>query len=148
VLWTIVGPVGLAPTAVVCLLAATLGDRLERQGAVAVAGGAGFTLAMQALFHRPGPTPALLLGDAGVMCLLIRLTWRTDRFWTVFAVGAQGLVVMLHLIKLASPHLPVGPYLRALSLSGLGVLASLGSGATTAVRARFRRVPPSAETEP
>jgi len=141
VLWTIVGPVGLAPTAVVCLLAATLGDRLERQGAVAVAGGAGFTLAMQALFHRPGPTPALLLGDAGVMCLLIRLTWRTDRFWTVFAVGAQGLVVM-------SPHLPVGPYLRALSLSGLGVLASLGSGATTAVRARFRRVPPSAETEP
>lgn len=134
---TIWGLAGLCVTVGLCGFAAAIGERPERRAASAVVAGTTISLLAQALLHRPDPA---VLGAvaAAVLWALVRLTWKSGRVWPTFAVGLQGLVVAVHLLRLVAPGLPARSYSIAVSVADAGVLIVLAAGAWAAWRKRSR----------
>ena len=126
---------GAAAVTVVAGAAVAFGGALERRAAAWIWAAWMMTPLLQALSGEFDPAMLFAVVDATMLMILTGLAWRSGRTWTLAAVAAQALSLVIDLVRLAAPFGSYA-YLTALAVAAYGLLAALAWGVWTSWRAR------------
>lgn len=124
-----------AATVVLLALTAMVGRRTERVAVAAYLGSWAATLASYSVFggaYVPGVT---LIADLLFLVVLLRLGWKSDRTWPVWATGPQAILVAVHFAYAQEPELGRRALAAAINFATFAVLALMVWGA---VRVRIK----------
>ena len=128
--------IGLVAVTATCALALAFGGKVERRAGVWIWAGWVLSLFVQRLAGRFDPALLFSVVDATMLGVLVALTWRSGRRWTVWAVTLQGVEVGVDLLRLLTPRLHAWTYLSALAVVSYLLLASLLAGVWSSWRRR------------
>lgn len=131
-LWLIQSAVVLTLLAV----AAVVGRRPERSAVAGYSAAWALTLAGYNLFQGVYAVAVMAVADIGLLLLFLRLGWKSDRRWPVWATGPQAVLVATHFAYAQEPEVGRTALAVAVNLATFSVLALIVAGA---VRTRFRR---------
>ncbi len=122
--WAIIGDV-LA--LLLCPYALIRGGFAERSGAAVIGIGWIVTILLQSAI--PGPNLAIFLVDLAAMILLLLISIRVRKIWTLFAAAFQFNAVAVHVVSHFFPQVGVVSIITFIEFwGGYGLLAALGAG--------------------
>lgn len=124
-LGVLLGYLGLAVAAVVCLFAIVRGGPEERRAGIIVGLGWAASYGLQRVTRALDPFVSLAVVDFIAFLALAAMVWRRRWVWPTVAVAFQGLAVSTDLVRMAAPTTHRWAYLTTLAIAGYGLLGTL-----------------------
>ena len=122
--WALVGD---ALALLLCPYALIRGGFAERSGAAVI--GVGWVLTILLQSALPGVNTAIFLVDLTAMILLLLISIRARKIWTLFAAAFQFNAVAVHVVSHFFPQVGVVSIITFIEFwGGYGLLAALGAG--------------------
>lgn len=126
---------GVTLTVVVCTGAFWRGGREEQLAAGGLLLSFALTLALRDNSWK-GTQWSAVVGDSGLLILLIAMSLRTKRYWPLFAAGFQLLCVLMHLARVIDPGVRAWAYATGQVIWSQLVFWALGVGVWNTWRRR------------
>ena len=120
----------------VCTLAALVGGRSERMGALAFLVSIVASITVQQMFTIWDPVWPLMGVDVALLAVFSALAWRRRRGWPAWAVALQGLTVAVDSLRAAELGMEPYTYLAAVNLATYALTAVIGYAGWAAWRKR------------
>ena len=120
----------------VCAFAIAKGDRPARLMGGALVIGWLATLTVRSDTDLWGAVWMAMGIEVLLLILLIRLGWKTDRAWPIWAAGFQSITVLVHIVTMIDLRIRAIAYISAYTIGSYGVLICVAIGALQAWRLR------------
>lgn len=124
-----------AAALVLLALTAAVGRRPERTAVAGYLGAWALALAGHEIFDGRYAVGVMLAADVALLLLFVRLGWKSDRTWPIWATGPQAVLVAVHVAYAREPAVGREALVAAINLATFAVLGLMVWGA---VRTRFR----------